>query len=57
MMKFRTIEEVEKFLEEKVALLNRMIRQHPKSPAFISWFNMKEFIESELLGHTVDYEM
>lgn len=44
-------------LEDKVALLNRMIRQHPQSPTCMSWLDMKEFIETELLGYEVKREM
>lgn len=51
------LEEAQKKAEEKVALLNRMIRQHPESPQVIAWIAMKEYIEKEVLGREVTYEM
>jgi hypothetical protein len=55
-MKFNTIEEIQQELEDKVAYLNRLVRQHPKSPACISWLTLKEFIEKELLGYEIKRE-
>lgn len=44
-------------MREKVALLNRLIRQHPDSVGITTWLSMKEMLEKEFLGEEVTFEM
>lgn len=53
---FKTVEEGQRIIEDRVGLLNRLIRQHPENPAIITWINIKEFLEKELLGYEIKWE-
>ena len=55
--KTQELEKLHKIIVEKVALLNRMIRQHPKSPMITTWITIKEVIEKEFLGEEITFEM